>query len=333
MPLPDLRLRVVVPAVLGAFLLAFSFASVATAAKSNTVPGQLRVVNSKGRSLAQQTQFTGDGVSIKTDKKADCFGPGTGGSGKSVDVPGFTALGLVADAGTSERAVRPLGISDAFDFGVAVCGIGKAVSSQTGFWYLKVNHVASQVGGDQTTVAKGDEVLWYLIDDFNKPTPDELVLDAPTSAKAGGELKAKVVSYADDGTKSPAEGVDISGADGPTDAKGKTTIPADEPMIELTATRDGSIPSNTVFVCTQGPDTCPAGYATTTGGSKGDDRIDVADEATTVLAGAGDDRITATDGKYGDVINCGGGDDSVTVSKVLKKRSGFKGCERIKVVG
>lgn len=331
MPLPDLRLRAAVPVLLGACLLALSFASAAAAAKSKTVPGELRVVDPKGKALAQQTQYTG-GVSIKSDKRADCFGPGTGGSGKRVEIPGATALGMIADAGASDGEVRPLSISDAFDFGIALCGIGRAVSPETGFWYLKENHVGSELGGDQTVVEKGDEVLWYLIQDFNDPTPDELALSAPTRAKAGGELTVKVVSYADDGTRTPAAGVTVSGAEAPTDAKGRTTVAADEPLIELTATREGSIPSNAVFVCTQGAATCPAGYAATTGGSGGDDEIKVADEATTVLAGAGDDRIAATKGSYGDVFKCGAGEDRVTVSRTLKKRSGFSGCERIKVL-
>jgi hypothetical protein len=330
MPLPDLRARVV-PALLAACLLALTFASAAAAAKTKTISGDLRVVDAKGRTLAQQTQYTGGGATVKSDKKADCFGPDTGGSGAKVEIPGFTALSQLADAGGSEKAVKPLSVSDHFDFGLALCGIGKAVSPQTGFWYLKVNHVASQVGGDQTEIGKGDDVVWFLIKDFNDPEPTELALSAPTAATAGGDVKVKVVSYGPDGSKSPAEGVEVSGADSPTDAKGKTTVPADEPMLQLQATADAAIPSNTVYVCTQGPDECPAGYAAPIGGTKGADKIKVGKDSTTVSGGGGDDRIVATSGKYGDVIKCGSGDDRVTVSKPLKKLSGFKGCERVKV--
>ncbi len=331
MPLPDSRMRAVLPVALGICLLALSLASVATAAKSKTIAGDLRVVDSKERTLAQQTQYTGAGPTLKTDRDADCFGDGTGGSGKRVEVPGFTALSQLADAGASDRSVRPLSISDHFDFGIALCGIGKAVSPQTGFWYLKRNHAGTETGGDLTSVKEGDDILWYLIEDFTDPTPDELELVAPTAAKAGGDIDVKVVSYADDGKRTPAEGVDVEGADRPTNAKGKVTVAADEPMLELTATREGSIPSNTVYVCTQGPKTCPAGYAETIGGSPGKDRIKVGRESTTVLSGGGDDSITAKRGRYGDVFKCGAGDDVVKVSKELKKRSGFTGCERVKV--
>jgi hypothetical protein len=331
MPLPDLRTRAFVPAVLGACLLTLTFTSAAAAAKSKTVGGDIRVVDAEGRTLAQQTQFTGSGLKVKSDKGADCFGDGTGGTGKRVEIPGFTALSQLADAGSSDRSVKPLSITDHFDFGLGLCGVGRAKSPQTGFWYLKVNHESSQVGGDQTPVKSGDDVLWYLIDDFTSPTPDELALSAPAAAKAGGDVPVKVVSYDDGGKRRPAAGVTVEGADRPTDAKGKVTVPADEPMLELTATREGSIPSNTEFVCTQGPAECPDGYAATIGGSKGKDRIKVGPESTTVYGGGGDDRITATKGRYGDVIKCGAGKDLVKVSKELKKRSGFSGCERVRV--
>lgn len=331
MPLPDLRLRAAIPVVLGACLLALSLAPTAMAAKSRTIAGDVRVVDSDGRTLAEQTQYTGGIAKVKTDKRADCFGAGTGGSGKRVEIPRLTALAQLADAGTSARGVRPLSISDHFDFGLALCGIGRAKSPQTGFWYLKVDHVASQVGGDQTKVQKGDDVLWYLVEDFNTPTPDELVLKAPVARKAGAEFNVRVVSYDGDGRPTPASGVAVSGADGLTKADGKVKVTADEPMIELTATREGSIPSNTEYVCTQGPDGCPDGYAETIAGSKGKDRIKVRPRSTTVLAGGGDDLIDAKKGRYGNVFKCGAGRDTVKVSKQIKKRSAFRGCERIRV--
>jgi hypothetical protein len=324
-------MRAFVPAVLGACLLALTFTSAMAAAKSKTIAGDLRVVDSNGRTLAQQTQYTGGAVKVKSDKSADCFGDGTGGSGKRVTIPRLTALAQLADAGRSDRAVRPLSISDHFDFGLALCGIGRAEAPQTGFWRLKRNHVDTEAGGDQTAVKAGDEVLWYLVEDFSAPRADELALKAPSAARAGGEITAKVVTYDEAGGRKPAKGVTVAGADAPTDAKGKVTIDADEPMLELTATAENAIPSNTVFVCTQGPSECPDGYARTIGGSRGGDRIKVGGQSTTVIAGGGDDRITATKGRYGDVIKCGGGKDRVKVSKELKKRSAFSGCERVRV--
>ena len=122
MPTPTFRVHFAAPVLLGVFLLAISFASLAEA-KSRTVPADLRVVDSAGKSLADGTQFSGP-ATIKTSKKADCFGPGTGGSGGRVEVPGSTALGQLATAGAAFPGSDPLSVTDAFDFGLGLCGIG-----------------------------------------------------------------------------------------------------------------------------------------------------------------------------------------------------------------
>lgn len=320
MPIPVLRARAAT--VLGCAFATLTFASIAEA---KSIPGELRVINSNGDILAEQTQYVStDPRSVKSDPKADCFGDGTGGSGESVGVPGASALSQLIDAGSNDRDVRPLSISDSFDFGLALCGIGEAISSQTGFFYLKQNHVGSQTGGDQTVLKKGDEILWFLVADFNDPLPDELVLKAPTRAKAGVDTPVEVISYADDGTRTPAEGVAVTGADEPTDAAGRTMVSADERLLELTGTREGSIPSNEVVVCTL---RCPAGYATTIGGTKVGDKIVAGKLAETILAGGGDDRIDATEGSAPDLIKCGGGEDRVTVTRRSPK---LVGCERVR---
>ncbi len=335
MPLPDLRPRAIVPALValaGACVLALSFASAAAAAKSKTVPGQIRVVDSNGDRLADQTQYT-NGIKFKTDPKADCFGPGTGGSGDKVKVPGPTALGLLADTGISDRDVKPLSVTDSFDFGLGLCGVGDAVSPETGYWYLKRNHVGSQTGGDQTEVSKGDEILWYLIDDFNDPIPDELVLKVAPQAKAGSDVTVKVLSYADDGSRSPAAGAKVEGAKKKTDAKGTTTVPADSDLLQVTATRKGSIPSRVATVCTLATVKCPAGYAARIGGTNGIDRINVSKLATTVIAKGGNDRVVATRGSATNLIRCGGGKDVVVLSKQVRRKAKLAGCERVKTRG
>lgn len=292
MPLNHSRLRVPVAALLGSLLLALAFASAADAAKTKTVPGGLRVVDGKGKVMTELTQYTGAGQKVKTDPKATCFGPGDGGSGATVDIPGPTALSLLADAGTTQKAVKPLSITDAFSFGLGLCGIGKAISPDTGFWSLKVNHEASQAGGDATEVEPGDEILWYLVSDFNDPPPAELVLK--TKKLKNGKLPLQVLSYDDAGKKSPAVGAAISGFDGVTDEKGKFTIsPEGSKVVDLTATLDGALPSNEVSVCTVEAGKCPAGYAGIVGGTKGDDKIKV-DTSVTVLCGPGKDTVTVT---------------------------------------
>jgi hypothetical protein len=327
MSTPHPRLRAVVLAFLGACLLAVVPVSVAKAA-SDDVPAGLRVVDSKGETLAQQTQYTG-AVKIKTDPQADCFGAGTGGSGDPVRLEEPNALGLVADGGTASKTLKPLSISDHFDFGIALCGIGRAVAPDTGYWYLKKNHAGTTTGGDQTPVKRGDEILWFLIEDYNDPVPDELSLIAPADASPGEKISVKVVSYADNGERRPAEGAKVAGAAKPTDAEGVTTVTADEDVLELTARRKGSIPSNTKVICTLAPRDCPAGYAAKIGGTPGADRIVASRRAEKIVAGGGDDKIDASRGRNPDAIRCGAGKDVVTLAKGQRNSRIAASCERI----
>ncbi|MDQ3103397.1 MAG: hypothetical protein M3Q53_06135 [Actinomycetota bacterium] len=330
MPIPEVRARAA--AVVGFVATTIMFTSIAEA---KSIPAELRVVDSNGDILAEQTQYTTTSETrVKTDPEADCFGPDTGGSGKPAAVPGSTALSQLLDATGSDRDVKPVSVSDSFDFGLAICGIGEAVSPQTGFLYLKQDHVGAPTGGDQTLVKKGDEILWFLIEDFEAPTPDELVLKAPATAKAGSEIKVKVLSYADDGKKSPAEGVEVTDADAPTNARGVTTVPAESDLVLVQATREGSIPSNVGEVCTTKIAKCPRGYAATIGGTDGDDKIAAGKLAETILAGDGDDQIDATKaGSAPDLVKCGAGDDTITIDggePAGPAGTRIAGCERVR---
>src|SRR2546423_8485413 len=83
----------------------------AAPALAGTTTAHLRVVNTAGTTLADQSQVTGD-VTITTDHGADCFGSMSGGSGNDVSVPGPTALGIVKDASQTAGALRPLSVTD-----------------------------------------------------------------------------------------------------------------------------------------------------------------------------------------------------------------------------
>ena len=91
--------------------------SIAAVAAAKGPLADLRVVGSGGKVLAEETLGAGT-TSIKTSPKATCFGTGTGGSGKSVTIKGATALGLLGQAAKSTAALRPLLITDTFDFGL-----------------------------------------------------------------------------------------------------------------------------------------------------------------------------------------------------------------------
>lgn len=301
-------------------------------------PADLRVIDPAGTTLAEHTQYTGK-VRIKTRPGADCFGEGTGGSGDRVTVPRATALGIAEDASAWDRDLRPLQVTDSFDFGLGLCGFGRTISPETGFWYLKVNHVGAQVGGDQAKLKKGDEVLWYLIEDFNQPMPNELRLKAPARSD-GGEFTVRVWEYADDGSRTPAEGAAVSGAEHPTGPDGRTTVdplsipgPLPDPTSRtLQATRAGTIPSQTIEHCVgsdvsrcanQPPSTIRgSAKGEVIRGTRGDDEIAAGKGKDVVRGGRGDDRIDVRGGGR-DVVRCGGGDDRVKAGK----RDKLKGCK------
>jgi len=276
-----------------------------------TKPADLRVVDSSGETLTEHTQYTGK-AKIKARAEADCFGDGTGGSDGRATVPGATALGIVDDAAKWDSDIKPVLVTDSFDFGLGVCGFGNVVAPQTGYWYLSVNHVAAEVGGDQAKLGRGDSVLWFLIEDFNEPIPSELVLDAPART-ADETVEVRVWEYAPDGTRTPAVGAAVSGADRVTDSEGRTTVtplditgPLPDPTSrELQASRSGAISSNTAEICLSSDlARCTAKPSTTIYGSA---------KAEAIKGTGGDDKIAAGNGK--DVVRSGGGNDTIDVRK------------------
>jgi hypothetical protein len=223
----------------------------AVAAKG--VPAELRVVGKAGKVLGEGTFSTGT-VSVKTSKSATCFGAGTGGSGRSVSIKGATAMGLLVTAARTTPTLRPLSITDAFSFGLGLCGIGNsAVSGKKASWYLKVNHKAQQVGGDAVKLHPGDEVLWDLASSY--PYPNELALEAPETVEANVAFQVRVVSYDEKGKRKPVAGATVTGAGGPTDSQGHATVTLAAPSL-LRATHGKEIPSAAEPVCIAG--SCPS---------------------------------------------------------------------------
>lgn len=216
---------------------------------------ELRVVGSGGKVLAEKPVATAT-TTVKTSPKAECFGKGSGGSGDPVTIKGNTALGLLARASKSTPALSPLSISDSFDFGLALCGIGRSVAKGSSSWYLKVNHKSLSVSGDVAKIHAGDEVL-YALAKTEAPSykyPEELVLTGPNTAKAGVPFTVRVFSYDEKGKSKPQAGVKVTGASAPTGADGRTTVTLSKPA-SLMATAAGEIPSAREPVCLGGK--CP----------------------------------------------------------------------------
>lgn len=224
----------------------------AAAAVAKGVPAELRVVGKGGKVLSEQTLRTGT-VSVKTSRAATCFGAGTGGSGKAAKIKGATAMGLLAQAAKRTPKLRPLSITDAFSFGLGICGVGNStIKGKKASWYLKVNHKAQQVGGDSVKLKPGDEVLWAYSSTY--PYPNELALRAPEGAAAGTPFEVRVFSYDEKGKRKPVAGATVTGASGPTDAAGRATVTLTAPGL-LRATHGAEIPSAAAPVCVDG--SCP----------------------------------------------------------------------------
>lgn len=237
-----------------ALVLALSL-SIAPGALAKGFSAKLRVVGAGSKALAEKPVTTAT-TSVKTSAGATCFGEGTGGSGKSVSIKGNTGLGLLARAAKTTPSLRPLSISDHFDFGLALCGIAHSIAKGESSWYLKINHKALQVSGDAATIQPGDEVLWALAK-TSAPSfkyPNELVLVAPHKAKAGKGFTVRAFSYDEKGKRKPAAGVKVTGASAATGADGRTVVTLKGPR-RLQATKSGEIPAAKAAVCVGGK--CP----------------------------------------------------------------------------
>lgn len=237
-----------------ALALAMSIA-VAAPAFGKGFKAELRVVGKGGKVLAEKTVRTGE-VSVRTSRAANCFGAGTGGSGKPAKIRANTAMGLLARAARSTPALRPLRITDAFDFGLGLCTIGSAVAGGSASWYLKINHRSLSVGGDAATIRPGDKVLWALA--VTEPPsfsyPDELALTAPRRVARGKQFTVRVFAYDEKGKRKPLAGAKVTGATAPTRADGRTKVTLTKPR-RLIARHAEGIPSNRVPVCVGGK--CP----------------------------------------------------------------------------
>jgi len=219
--------------------------SIIAAAVAKGPSANLRVAVAGGKVLADK-KVRARTASVKTSPKAECFGEGSGGSGKKASIRGNTAMGLLARASKSTRSLRPLLISDAFDFGLALCGVGGELASGEGSWFLKVNHRSLAVGGDQATIRRGDDVLWALVSSY--PYPDELWLRAPKRARAGKAFAVRVFAYDETGKRTPVKGAKVSGAKRRTGADGRTRVVLRKSR-RLVARHGKDIPSGKARVC------------------------------------------------------------------------------------
>ena len=303
----------------------------APAAAAKPVTAELRVES--GKPLVPGYSFVTDTARPKTDRSPAC-----GGSGATKTIQGPSALGIVWSAERIVRPLRPLAVSDKFDFGLFICGIGSAVAASDGssFWLYKVDHKSPTVGGDQFPLKGGEQVLWYFVDPargINSGTaPDfvakELVLVAPARARSGTPFRVRAFQYDTEGRRSPAAGVRVlGGATQLTDASGRTTVVSGKRgYLGLRAVRDGDVPAAPVHVCLNPKlSRCPRARGRRVFGTNGADRLRGTRGADVVSARGGNDRIDIRGGGR-DRVRCGSGRDRVRLGHSDRAA---RDCERV----
>jgi hypothetical protein len=239
--------RIASRVVLGLALLV-AWPAALPAAGSADVPVTVRAVTFDGDILLDRKIRAGT-TRVPTSRQADCLG-GSPSDGR-VSIPGATALGALQEAAMLRRPRRPLLLTNAFDFGLGVCGVGGRVARGEQWWELSVNHVPSSLGGEGTKLEAGDEVLWYLSETYMQPSPDELGLSAPDSVPVGRPFKVRVLAYDDRGRGRPVEGARISVPGSQlSDSRGysRVTLGSRAGLFSMVARSSGFIPSDREYV-------------------------------------------------------------------------------------
>jgi hypothetical protein len=284
------------------------------AAAAKPIPIDLRVEGAGNRALAAGRYMT-DTIRVRTERDRGC-----GGSGESKRLRGPTALGALADAGRSNGLLSPLGVSDKFDFGLFVCGVGKDfAAADSSFWLYKVNHVEPETGGDAFRLRRGDDVLWYFSDTAkDRNTGDELELVAPARARPGRQFDVKVFAYNGAGARSPIQGVRVAGGTTSerSDAQGVAHVTvAGDSTVRLRASLEPHVSSAPVEVCVNSVQSrCARARGEKIYGSARAERIRGTAGPDLVFAGRGADRIAVRRGAR-DRVSCGEGRDVVLAGR------------------
>ena len=300
----------------------------ASSASAASVTSQLRV-EADGHDVGPGWQYAHDSVTYDTSESSACNGTGESGS-----IDGPTALGLLVQGADYTRRLRPVQISDEFEFGPFVCGVGRFESSDTAFWLYKVDHVSPEVGGDQFPInSSGREVLWYLMNTASGAnTGNELFLSVgDTVVEAGSPVNVTVLEYDATGESTPAAGVRIvGGGDELTDASGVATLVFDEPGRQfIRGVRGIDIPTDALRLCVweESRTECDMFVSGRVVGTHDDDRIRGTDEPDRIIGRDGDDRLTSRGDDVADAVRCGPGNDVARVDRLDRVA---RNCEKVK---
>lgn len=281
--------------------------AVPTVASADSVVSKLRV-EADGQALDPGTKYANKTVRKRTSTLNVCKG-----SGDRERLGGPNAMGIVDYAAETNREVSPLRVSDRFDFGLVVCGIGDFLGFKgDDFWLYKVNHEAPTVGADELRLDRRDEVLWYFVDGAQN-SGKELDLRAPVRS-APGPVQVTAFTYSDAGERSPAPGATIQGGAAPatTNSDGRATVVLTQGSRSLRAVRGNDIPSAPESVCVNSDvGSCPDDRGERIiGTDDDDDDLDGSRGPDVVRARRGDDRIDVRGGDR-DKVDCSRGRDRV----------------------
>lgn len=176
--------RVVSLGVLTGLVVAL-LAGVGTSEASQQVRVTLRVHSPDGTQIVSALVHS-SARSVKTSKRALCFGAGSGGSGERVPtgLRAPNALGVLADAATEIRALGPLRVTDSFadSFGLGLCGVGGFdADPESQYWAFWVDGVFGEGAVDLQPVRGASTIVFAL-----RPAADYPAETIPSAASPSG---------------------------------------------------------------------------------------------------------------------------------------------------
>jgi hypothetical protein len=224
-------------------------AAVAAPALGAPVAVNLRVEGKSQTTFEGSVTTDGHAVTTASGGTHHCDGTNNGQPG----APGPAATAALDDAARLGRFTWDGTYFPSFD-DYLVDRVGPDSSTQSEFWGVFVDGVASQTGGCQQRVAQGDEVVWAF-DAFSKS--HALRLTGPGTATTGRRVAVRVT---DSATGAPMPGASVAGT--VTGGDGNATFSLPEPGVyRLKAERADSVRSNVLVLCVDPPgaDPCTSG--------------------------------------------------------------------------
>ena len=305
-------------------LAACAFAALAAPSAADAVTTQLRV-EADGKDIGPGFHYVHNSVTYETSTAC-------GGTGDSYTIDGPSALGLLVQAADFTRALRPVQISDEFNFGKFVCGVGGYEGSDTAYWSYKVDHVLPEVGADQFPIDRShEEVLWYFVNGTSN-SGNELELVLPDRAvRVGEKVEVTVREYDISGRASPAAGVRLTGAGGEMTGMDGTAevVFEDVGTRYIRGVRGPDIPTVTEHLCAWETDAsvCDRWLTGWVVGTAQADRMRGTANPERITGRGGSDRINSRGDGEADSVRCGPGDDVARVDELDRvKRS----CETVR---